>query len=57
MTKMLGTWVTEKFGQKIGRNNCLLVILLIMVSFILAKYPITPTLYVTFKPVGYILYA
>ena len=51
------TWITEKFGQKIGCSNCLLIILLNMACFIPAKCPKTPAWYVAFKPLGYNVYA
>ena len=51
------TWVTEKFGQKIGHSNCLLVILLNMACFIPAKFSKTLAWYVAFKPLGYNVYA
>ena len=40
-----------------GRSNCLLVILFNMACFIPAKYPKTLAWYVTFKPLGYNVYA
>ena len=54
---MLGTWVTEKFGKKLGAVTAFWSFHLIWHHFIPAKYPITPTLYVNFKPFGCILYA
>ena len=46
------TWVTEKFGQKIGCSNCLLVILFNMACFIPAKYPKNTSLVCRFQTIG-----